>query len=250
MSLKLRKLLAFALLPFPSFVKVLVLRASGYEIAAGVRIGFSVIAAGRCRIGPGTRIGHLNYIAQMAELELGAHVRIGHFNILLGGRRVLLGEGAVIGRFNEINSILNPLVRGTPQPELLIGRHAVVTAWHKIDFTDRVTLGDSVVLAGRLSNLWTHNRQDIAPVSIGPHCYVGSGIQMVPGASVGGSCVVGLGAVITRRFTEDRVLIAGVPARVVKPLEGDSLRLVTFPTRPDLAAEGETRTAFGSADAA
>jgi acetyltransferase-like isoleucine patch superfamily enzyme len=233
--MKLKKLVAFAVLPLPSFLKVLLLRLlCGYRIERGVRIGFSVVAAGHCRIGRKARIGHFNYIAECRSLDIGADARIGHFNILLGGRKVTIGEGAVIGRFNEINSILEPLVRGEPQPELDLGRHAVVTAWHKIDFTDKVTLGESAVLAGRLSNLWTHNRQDIAPVSIGAHCYVGSGIQMVPGSSIGARCVVGLGSVITRAFTEEGMLIAGVPAKVVKPLGEAALPLVTFPTRPDL----------------
>ncbi len=170
----------------------------------------------------------------MRKLHISKDSVIGHFNIVLGGDLVELGEGAMIGRFNEINSILNPLVRGTPYPRLILGRRAVVTAWHKIDFTDRVTLEDSVILAGRMSNIWTHNRQDIGPVSIGAHCYVGSGIQMVPGSSIGSHCVVGLGAVITRSFSEDHVLIAGVPAKVVKELDEHSLPLVTFPTRPEL----------------
>jgi hypothetical protein len=40
--------------------------------------------------------------------------------------------------------------------------------------------------------------------------------------------------VVTRSFTEERVLIAGVPAKVVKPLDEDSMALVTYPTRPGL----------------
>ena len=235
-----KKLLAFLLLPFPSFVKVLAYRhLLGYEVGKGVRIGFSVVVAGRCRIGDRTRIGHANYIAGMRELDLGEDVQIGHFNILLGGRRVELGDGATIGRFNEINSILKPLTRGTPDPVLSLGKRAIVTAWHKIDFTDRVTLEDSVVLAGRLSNLWTHNRQDIGPVRIGTQCYVGSGTQMVPGSRIGARCVVGLGSIITKKFDDEGVLLAGVPARVVKRLDERNLRLVSFPTRPDLDGYGE-----------
>lgn len=230
-----KKIFSILIAPLPSFLKVLIYRHFfGYRIEASVRIGVSVLHAGHCFLGKNARIGHFNYIAQMPDFEMGADAVIGHFNIVLGGKKVSLGEGATIGRFNEINSILNPLVRGTPDPTFEMGRRAIVTASHKIDFTDRVTLEDSVVLAGRLSNLWTHNRQDIAPVRIGAHCYVGSGIQMVPGSAVGPHCVVGLGAVITRQFTEDHVLIAGVPAKVIKPLDADSLRLVTFPTRPDL----------------
>jgi acetyltransferase-like isoleucine patch superfamily enzyme len=238
--MKFRKILAFLLLPLPSFVKVLAYRhLLGYRIGKGVRIGFSVVAAGQCRIGDRVRIGHLNYIAHVQDLELGQDVVIGHFNILLGGRRVEIGDGATIGRFNEINSILAPLARGSAEPVLTIGPRAVVTAWHKIDFTDRVTLEESVVLAGRVSNLWTHNRQDIGPVRIGAHSYVGSGIQMVPGSSIGRHCIVGLGSVITKAHTQEGVLLAGVPAKVVKQLDEETLKLVTFPTRPDLDGYGD-----------
>lgn len=230
-----KKLLAFLIVPLPSFLKVLVLRhLLGHQVEHGVHIGMSFINVQSCRLGRNTRIGHFNYIASVEDLDIGADCVIGHFNILLGGRRVALGDGATIGRFNEINSILNPLVRGRPDPVLEIGRRAVITAGHKIDFTDKVTIGESAIVAGRLSNIWTHNRQDVAPVSIGAHCYVGSGIQMVPGSAVGAACVIGLGAVITRPFTNLEVLIAGVPAIVVKPLDESTLPLVRFPTRPDL----------------
>lgn len=233
--MRLRKFLAFLIMPFPSFLKIFMLRhVFGYVVGPGVRIGFSVVLAEDCQIGANVRIGHFNYIARMKQLRIDRDSIIGHFNIVLGGALVQMGEGAMIGRFNEINSILNPLVRGVPDPCLVLGRRAVITAWHKIDFTDRVTLDESVVLAGRLSNLWTHNRQDVGPVSIGAHCYMGSGIQMVPGTTIGSHCIVGLGAVVTRSFSESHVLIAGVPAKVVKQLDEGSMNLVTFPTRPDL----------------
>lgn len=234
------KLAAALMLPLPSVLKVLLLRhVFGMQIGKGVRIGFSLFYPGKAEIGDRTRIGHFNLIGGMQRLQIGEDVVIGHFNILLGGREVHLDDGAMIGRFNEINSILNPLVRGSPDPALYLGRRAIVTAWHKIDFTDRVELGDGVVFAGRLSNIWTHNRQDVGPVSIGARCYVGSGIQMVPGSRVGCECVVGLGAIISKPCDAERVLLAGVPARVVKELDEDALRLVTFPSRPDLDGCGD-----------
>lgn len=245
--MKKQKIIAFLLLPLPSVLKVFLYRhLLGYKIAAGARIGMSVVIAPHCCVGERARIGHFNFIGYMQELEIGADVRIGHFNLLLGGRRVQLGEGSSIGRFNEINSILHPLARGTADPVLTLGRHTIVTAWHKIDFTDRVTLEDSVVLAGRLSNLWTHNRQDVGPVSIGANCYVGSGIQMVPNSMVGRNCVVGLGSVITKKFEEAHVLLAGVPAKVVKPLDAHGMQLVTFPTRPDLEPSETAEAQLGS----
>jgi len=242
-----QKVIAFLLLPLPSLLKVFFYRhLLGYRISRGAKIGLSVLIAPHCTIGARARIGHFNFIAYMHELDIGADAAIGHFNILLGGKRVQLGEGASIGRFNEINSILTPLARGIADPVLTLGRHAIVTAWHKIDFTDRVTLEDSVVLAGRLSNLWTHNRQDVGPVRIGANCYVGSGIQMVPNSAIGRNCVVGLGSVITKKFDAEHVLLAGVPARVVKQLDAEGMQLVTFPTRPDLEPEKAAGRPMGS----
>ena len=234
------KFIAALTLFLPSFLKVLVLRhIFKMRIGRGVRIGFSVVVPKGGQIGDRARIGHFNLIAGMQELTLGEDIIIGHFNIVLGGSKVTLGDGAMIGRFNEINSILNPLVRGAPVPELKLGRRAMITAWHKIDFTDKVELGENVVFAGRLSNVWTHNRQDVAPVCIGDRCYVGSGIQMVPGSRLGADCVIGLGSIITKQFDQERVLIAGVPAKVVKDLDEKALKLVSYAARPDLDGYGD-----------
>lgn len=225
----------FLLLPFPSVIKVLAYRnLFGYQIGRGARIGLSVIAAGRCEIGQCARIGHFNLIYRVQQLSLGEDSIVGHFNLIIGGDAVRIGNRAMIGRFNEINSIIDPINSTPADPRLLVGEGAVITAWHKIDYTDCVEIGDNAIIAGRLSNLWTHNRQETRPVRVGRNCYVGSGIQMVPGSSIGDYCVVGLGSVITKRLDAEWSLIAGVPARVVKPLDPESRVMVEFPTRPDL----------------
>tara|TARA_R110002049_G_scaffold23781_3_gene84440 strand:+ start:47213 stop:47941 length:729 start_codon:yes stop_codon:yes gene_type:complete len=238
--------LALIIIPFPSLIKVAVFRhVFGWKVGRGVRIGLSYFHPQNAKIGDRVRIGHFNWIGKMVDLEIGDDVVVGHANLIIGGRIVAMGDGAIIGRFNEINSILKPLTRGLPEPELHIGRRTVITASHKIDFTDKVILGDSVVFAGRLSNIWTHNRQDVGPVTIGANCYVGSGVQMVAGSSVGADCVVGLGSVITKKIDATGSLIAGVPAKVVKKLDEESLRLVTYPTRPDLDGFGDLADVVG-----
>jgi acetyltransferase-like isoleucine patch superfamily enzyme len=227
--------LRFLLLPFPSAVKVAAYRhLFGYRIGSGVRIGLSVLACGACEIGDRTRIGHFNLFHRIGVVRMGSDVVVGHFNLVIGGDEVRIGDRALIGRFNEINSILDPVNSNPSDPRLLIGNGAVVTAWHKIDYTDRVEIDDNAILAGRLSSLWTHNRQQTKPVRIGRNCYVGSGIQMVPGASVGDCCVIGLGSVITKPLDAEWSLVAGVPAKVIKPLDAESRAMVEFTTRPDL----------------
>lgn len=239
MALNLKLIVGLAILPLPSFIKIAILRSFlGYRIGTGTRIGLSIICAGKVRIGDRVRIGHFNFLGRMDHLDIGSDAMIGHANIIMGGQSVTVGEGAVIGRFNEINAILNPLAHSEVESTLVIGARAIVTASHKIDYTHRVTLGDNVVLAGRLSNIWTHNRQQVKPVEIGRNCYIGSGIQMAPGTSIGPYCVVGMGAIVTKQFRDSYKLIAGVPAEVIRDLEGDDRTFVTFPTRPDLEAAG------------
>ncbi len=234
--MRVRNFIHLLLVPTPSWLKVFLYRnLFKYRIEPGVRIGMSIIRVDDCFIGAGTRIGHFNYISSIKRLHIGSNAIIGVFNILLGGESVEIGDEAQIGRFNEINSIINPVSTGGSDPRLIVGKGAVITAWHKIDYTDRIIIGDSTIIAGRHSCLWTHNRQQVMPIEIGRNCYVGSGVQMVPGSTLGSYCVVGLGAVITKKFDADSSLIAGVPARVVKPLDEAARTLVEFPTRPDLA---------------
>ena len=230
-----RLIIALLLVPFPSFLKVWAYRIIfGYKIGRQVKIGLSAIVADKCTIGDRSRIGHFNLFYRNQDLRIGSDVIVGFANRVFGGKVVDIGDKCHIFRFNEINSILDPLVLGDFDPRLELGEGSVITVNHKIDFTDKVTFGPSVVFAGRNSNIWTHNRQKTAPVSIGRNCYVGSNVQFVAGSSIGEYCVLALGSVVTKKIAGEWQIVAGMPAKAVKPLDEDSKVLVTYPTRPDL----------------
>ena len=230
-----RLIIALLLVPFPSFLKVWAYRIIfGYKIGRHVKIGLSAIVADKCTIGDRSRIGHFNLFYRNQDLRIGSDVIVGFANRIFGGKVVDIGDKCHIFRFNEINSILDPLVLGDFDPRLELGEGSVITVNHKIDFTDKVTFGPSVVFAGRNSNIWTHNRQKTAPVSIGRNCYVGSNVQFVAGSSIGEYCVLALGSVVTKKIAGEWQIVAGMPAKAVKPLDEDSKVLVTYPTRPDL----------------
>lgn len=55
-----------------------------------------------------------------------------------------------------------------------------------------------------------------APVEIGHHVWVGSGVKIFKGVQIAEDCIIAGGSVVTRSFTEPGSLIAGNPARVVK----------------------------------
>ncbi len=50
-------------------------------------------------------------------------------------------------------------------------------------------------------------------------------------------CIVGIGSVITGRLEGENQLIAGVPAKPIKPLSEEDRFLIENKTRPDLPDE-------------
>ena len=206
----------------------------GYRIGRRVRLGFSVIDARECEIADDVSLGHLNLIVGVGKLTVGEHARVGFLNVIRGGDEVKLGRYAEILRMNEINSIPDPVVVNPIDPRFELGDGAVVTAGHKIDFTDRVIIGRRTILGGRNSSLWTHNRQRTRPIEIGELTYVGSEIRVAPGGVIPSRCIVGIGSVVTGRLEGEYLLIAGVPAKPVKPLSEEDRFLVERKTRDDL----------------
>jgi acetyltransferase-like isoleucine patch superfamily enzyme len=235
-KIKLLTLSGLAILP--SFFKRPLYRLLfGYKIGKRVKIGFSVIDAKHCIIEDDVVIGHLNIFTRIQDLKIGDHARIGYLNVVRGGSKVWLGRYSEILRQNEINSIPEPDVVNEVDPRFILGDGSVVTTSHKIDFTDRVEFGKRVILGGRNSSLWTHNRQMTKPIIIGDYSYIGSEIRIAPGGEIPPKCVVGIGSVITKKFEGEFKLIAGVPAKICKELDEDGKFLTEYKTRADLPDE-------------
>ena len=206
----------------------------GYKIGKRVRLGFSIIDAIECSIDDDVSIGHLNVFTRIEKLSIGEHGRIGVLNIFRGGKEVSIGRYCDILRLNEINSIPEPDAVNETDPRFILGDGSMIGASHKIDFTDKVEIGKRVIIGGRNSSIWTHNRQMTKGVSIGDYSYLGSEIRMTPGASIPTKCIVGVGAVVTKAFQNEYHLIAGVPAAEVRELNEDGRFLTDTKTRKDL----------------
>jgi carbonic anhydrase/acetyltransferase-like protein (isoleucine patch superfamily) len=173
-------------------------------------------------------------IWRVARLETGRHARIGMLNIIRGGDRVILGAYSEIMRLNVLNAIPDHDCTTAPQSVLEVGAGTVITSGHRIDFTDKVTLGKNVIIGGRNSSIWTHNRQETAPIEIGDFCYLGSEVRLAPGAKLPDECLLGIGSVLAGEIEEPRSLVAGVPARVVRPLSENDLARIRRKTRKDM----------------
>lgn len=235
-KIRLATLAIIALLPSPIACACLRLF-FGYKIGRRVRIGFSVVDARECAIGDSVRIGHLNVFTRIGKLSIGEHSRIGALNIFRGGDEIIIGRYCDVLRLNEINSIPEPDIVNQADPRFVLGDGSMLAASHKIDFTDRVVFGKRVILGGRNSSIWTHNRQKTAPVEIGDYSYLGSEIRIAPGAKIPSKCIVGMGAVVSKKFENEDKLIAGVPAVEIRDLNEDGRFLTERKTRNDLPDE-------------
>jgi acetyltransferase-like isoleucine patch superfamily enzyme len=206
----------------------------GYRIGRGVRIGLCLLDAAEVDLGDGTRIGHLNLVLRVGRLVTGRHVRIGPLNIIRGGERVQMGDYATVMRLNVLNAIPDHDCTTQPTSVLELGAGAIVVSGHRLDFTDRITIGKNVIVGGRNSSLWTHNRQQTAPITIGDFCYLGSEVRLAPGASLPERCILGLGSVLSGRIDDAGSLVGGMPARVLRPLTPEDDTLIRRKTRNDI----------------
>jgi acetyltransferase-like isoleucine patch superfamily enzyme len=218
----------------PRAVKVPIYkRVFGFQIADDARIGVSVLDVERLELGPGARIGHGNLLHRTKTVTVGRGGQIGYGNVLRGGDEIRLGSYATVLRFNVLNSIPDNDCEGPTDPRLTLSDGAYVVSGHRLDFTDRITLGKNVIVAGRNSSLWTHNRQSTAPIEIGDFCYLGSEVRIAPGSALGDKSILGMGAVLAGKSDGGQVL-GGVPAKPIRAVNEEDERTLAKKSRDDI----------------
>lgn len=232
-----RRLMLGCLALLPGFLMKPLLRLFfGYKIGKRVKIGFSLLDCRNLTIGDDVRIGHGNAFVQCGEVTIGEHTRIGSLNLFRGGRRICLGAYTELLRLNVINSIPDQDCTNTPEESFETGFGTIITAEHRIDFTDSVSIGRCSIIGGRNSSFWTHNRRTGRAIEVGDHCYVGSEVRMAPGARIPDRCIVGMASVVTKSHGDDEAysLIAGVPAKKRRSLGPEDDEMIFAKTRKDL----------------
>lgn len=118
------------------------------------------------------------------------------------------------------------------KPTLTIGSDTYIGHGCNISVARAVTIGEHCLLANDVRILDFHGHPlnperrlagepvdegDILPVTIGSNVWIGTGALIMPGVVIGDHSVVAARAVVTTSVPE-RVVAAGVPARVVRNL--------------------------------
>jgi acetyltransferase-like isoleucine patch superfamily enzyme len=139
--------------------------------------------------------------------------------------QISLGENVIIHADCWITGLGDPSEKGV---KLSIGSHAGIGMGATIMAARQVVIGEYVVLA-RNVYISDHahafkdvtipiSRQgidNIKPVSIGRHTWLGQNAVVLPGVSIGEHCVIGANSVVNRSVPDFSVAV-GAPARVVK----------------------------------
>lgn len=173
---------------------------NGYAIAAGARIGFGTVLA-----------------PEHAEI---GRAHIGMLNVFRGPFTLHVEDGVRIGWSNVFECVFDitedKYDRTLFRRYCRIRRNATIIDEHFFDVTAGIEIGQNSWIAGRDSQFWTHGAETAGMVSVGHDSYVGSAVRFIPNSAVGNHSLVAVASVVTDEFRDDYVVIAGVPARVIK----------------------------------
>ena len=149
------------------------------------------------------------------------------------GRMVLQGRSPAVHNEGRIVMGQRVLFRGVhgrvrlstgPDGLLLIGKRSFINSNCSFHATKRVEIGDHCLIGENvvIDDCSHHSVDQISDIKmesikLGKNVWIANNVTIMPGVSIGDHSVVAAGSVVTRSF-EDRVLIAGVPARVVRKL--------------------------------
>ncbi|HAS58979.1 MAG TPA: hypothetical protein DCS64_10865 [Algoriphagus sp.] len=223
--------LLICLIPL-SFLKPVLLNLIGHNISLKARIGFSIVAIGKMKIGDGSRIGNFNFL-KFDYLEMSSNAIIGRFNFLRGNFIVVLKEKSAIGNSCVITRAGKGVSYG--KSALNLGVLAKITAGHKIDMMRSINLGDFSIIAGSHSQLWTHGylhaptgpdrfRID-GEINIGNNVYVGSSCVINAGVYVADGITIGSSSCISKNLTKSGMYVAQPLRYIEKDYEDSKKKL-------------------------
>lgn len=187
-----KKLFVFLIAFFPVSAKIrafLYNLLPAYRISSTAKIGFgTTINVGECVIQGNVRIGKL--------------VRIKNIDYFSVGDNSLVNSSCMFcGPVEQLKHDVRKVV---------IGREANIQCGHYFDVVSPITMGDSVVIAGKGTQFFTHsfdiegNRLDGA-ILIGNRVYIGTGSIINLGVQICDNTVLQAGTVLNETISESGV---------------------------------------------
>lgn len=174
-------------------------------VVLALEIGFATL---RHRVATWLAHGNLGTLGRGAVVQAGVTIR--------QPGRVHIGADTSLARGAELSS-------ETDDAQCRIGASVIVGAGVRLDFSGGLEIGDNTVISEH-TTIYTHahgldpkSAPTKTPLVIGRDVWIGSRVLVKEGCTrIGDGAVVAAGSVVTREVPP-RVVVAGVPARLVKP---------------------------------
>jgi len=176
-----------------------------------------------------------------ADLKIGINCVIGAHSII--GRQVILGDNVRIGRYAFLEKIsvdknstieLGVICTGSGKGRIQIGRESYIGIRNILDWSDDITIGNFVHIAGSSTSLWTHSSaqkclnssllddkhkryRPTSPIIIEDNVYIGGNCTIYPGVTIHHHSIISPNTAVTKDI-ESYKLVGGVPGKVIKQL--------------------------------
>ncbi len=207
------------------------------RICNSARIGFSWVNVENLTMHNGARIGNFNFI-DCDRLELHKESQIHSLNVIKGPISIIISCKAQIGKRNIVTRSAMGVVWGDSY--LKIGYNSKITAGHKLDLTQSISIGRNSIIAGLGSQLWTHGyvhkrngeryRVD-GSIDIGENVYIGSSVIINSNVKISNNITVGSGSSVSKNLTLSGMYVS-MPLRYIEKDNysvSDNLLLVDDP---------------------
>jgi len=189
----------------------------GYMISGHTRIAMlTLLLARQVEINSAT-IGPLNLI-RINALQMDEGALIGKLNMFRKLKMLHLSNNAYILHRNFIGGTFGTSVE-CGREELHLGRQTQISLSSFFDLSDRITLGENVVIAGAGTQFWTHGfdhrrERSVAPINIGNNVFIGSASTVVQGIQICDDVTVGAGTVVHRTISEPGLYVSSCLRKV------------------------------------
>ena len=166
---------------------------------------------------------------------IGEKSQFSYLNSRISGKSfIVIGDRCTFGAHLRMDAV-GKYGEQKFSPKLIIGNDVVINDFCHIGCVNEVMIGNNVLVASRVtildhfhgnittSDLLTPPSKrplSIKPVCIGNNVWIGEGVCVMPGVTIGDNVIIGANAVVTHSFPKN-VVIAGVPAKIIKTLDGN-----------------------------
>ena len=200
----------------PSFLKKIIYRSRGYNIASDVKLNIGCVVIGKdVVIGKKSSIGFFT-IVRANKIKIGRFVKIGAMSVI-DTEYFSIDDDARINEQVYIGGMK------TPESALIMGKRTIIMQASYINPTQPIIIGDDSGIGGHCL-LFTHGSWNsilegypvkFAPITIGKKVWLPWRVFVMPGIAIGDGVVVGADSLLNKDIPAHS-LVAGSPAKIIK----------------------------------